>query len=269
LAAIRSSDANLGSVLRALEEKKALATTDVLVVSDHGFSSVARTVDTSQLARQAGFNTMAPGAPGLTRGELRIVGNGGTVLIYVGEHEPATIARVVEWLQRSDFAGVIFARGKHEGSFPLAQAQLDTPDGPDVVVSMRWSDAPNEAGVRGSITSHRPKDAVKATHGTLSAFDIHNIFIAAGPDFPRSVVEFPTSNLDVAATIARILAVAPAEPFDGRVLIGSPTGEPLVQTLQASRKFPDGEWRQYLRTSEIGGARYMDEGNGEFRPARD
>jgi arylsulfatase A-like enzyme len=269
IAGIRASDANLGLVLSALEAKKALATTDVLVVSDHGFSTVARQVNTVELAREAGFDLMPPGAPGLGKGELRVVGNGGTVLFYVGDQEEKTISRVVEWLQRSDFAGVIFARGEHEGTFPLAQAQLETADGPDVVVSMRWSDAPNEFGIRGSVVSHRTKDPVKGTHGTLSAFDVHNTLVAAGPDFPRGEVDVPTSNLDVAATIAHILAIQPAEPLDGRPLNLPFPGEAVVRTLEASRKFPDGEWRQYLRISEVRATRYLDEGNGEFRPARD
>ena len=42
LAAIKSADENLAAVLSALDERKARATTDVFVVSDHGFSTIRR-----------------------------------------------------------------------------------------------------------------------------------------------------------------------------------------------------------------------------------
>ena len=43
----------------------------------------------------------------------------------------------------------------------------------------------------------------------------------------------------------------------------------LTKTMQATRKFPPGEWKQYLHVSLVGETVYIDEGNGAFSPARD
>jgi hypothetical protein len=51
------------------------------------------------------------------------------------------------------------------------------------------------------------------THGALAKFEMHNFCAATGPDFRRSYVDrAPTSNLDVARTIATLLNAQPAVP---------------------------------------------------------
>jgi hypothetical protein len=40
--------------------------------------------------------------------------------------------------------------------------------------------------------------------------------------------------------------------------------EPMTKTLEATRKFPSGDWRQHLRISLVGETVYIDEGNGAF-----
>jgi hypothetical protein len=40
--------------------------------------------------------------------------------------------------------------------------------------------------------------------------------------------------------------------------------EALGKTIQATRKFPSGEWQQHLRVSLVGETVYIDEGNGSF-----
>ena len=39
-----------------------------------------------------------------------VVGNGGSVLFYVVGHDATVTRRLVEFLQQSDFAGVIFTK---------------------------------------------------------------------------------------------------------------------------------------------------------------
>lgn len=104
---------------------------------------------------------------------------------------------------------------------------------------------------------------------------MHNTFIAAGPDFRRGLTsEVPTSNLDVAATIVRLLCLTPAQPLDGRIVTkGMTSGDakaPPVETntLVATRDVSGGRWRQYLRTSTVGRSVYFDEGNGAVAAGR-
>ncbi len=53
-----------------------------------------------------------------------LAGNGGSVLFYVVGHDKTITARLVEFLQQSDFAGVIFTKDPMEGTFGLAQANM-------------------------------------------------------------------------------------------------------------------------------------------------
>ena len=111
--------------------------------------------------------------------------------------------------------------------------------------------------------------AGKGTHATLSRFDMHNTLIAAGPDFGTGLTsELPSGNVDLAPTILAILGIDPPSKMDGRVLSEglrnqrAPKSE--TQTIEATKKFPGGTWRQHLTISRAGETSYLDEGNGGF-----
>jgi arylsulfatase A-like enzyme len=272
VAAVRSSDRNLALVLDALAKKNAREATDIFVVSDHGFSTIERGVDFPAELREAGFDATTAFEAAPKAGQIMVVGNGGTILFYVVEHDPKVTARLVEWLQRSDFAGVVFAREKFEGTFPLEFVRANTADAPDVMVAMRWNPKPNRFGVPGQIITDAKRGAGKGSHATLSEFDVHNTLIAAGPDFRQGLEnDIPSANIDLAPTILHLLGMKSPHKFDGRVLAEALNGrankpEALSKTLEATRKFPSGEWRQHLRISLVGETVYIDEGNGAFEP---
>ncbi len=52
LAAIKSSDENLGRILAALDRDHARESTDIFVVSDHGFSTIQRSVDLRKILKR-------------------------------------------------------------------------------------------------------------------------------------------------------------------------------------------------------------------------
>jgi arylsulfatase A-like enzyme len=270
LAAIRSSDRNLAAVLDALTKKKAREVTDILVVSDHGFSTIERGINFPSALRAAGFDAVTAFEQAPKGGQVMVVGNEGTVSFYIIEHDRAVAARLVEWLQHSDFAGVIFTREKFEGAFPLESVHANTADAPDVMTSLRWNPKPNRFGVPGQITTDAARGAGKGSHASLSEFDVHNTLVAAGPGFHRAKEnDLPSGNVDLAPTILRLLGLEAPNKFDGRVLSEAMTGEPappraVTETLEVARKFPTGEWRQHLRISRVGETTYIDEGNGAF-----
>ena len=86
--------------------------TDVLVVSDHGFSTIMRTLDVAAELSAAGFNATRTAPGGLQPGQMLVAGNGGTVLLYAGGHDPALSRRVAAWIQTQDWAGVVFSPAK-------------------------------------------------------------------------------------------------------------------------------------------------------------
>jgi len=270
LAAVRVSDRNLALVLDTLAKKDARKNTDIFVVSDHGFSTIERAIDFPAELRKAGFDATKAVKETPKRGQIMVVGNGGSILFYVTDHDHDVTARLIEWLQRSDFAGVIFVRDKFEGTFSLETARANTTDAPDVLVSLRWNSRPNRFGTLGQITTDTARPAGEGSHATLSEFDVHNTLIAAGPDFrERFTTSLPSSNVDIAPTVLHLLGLQRPQKKDGRIMAEGMEEkaeriEALNKTIQASRKFPNGEWQQHLRVSLVGETVYIDEGNGSF-----
>jgi hypothetical protein len=189
----------------------------------------------------------------------------------------------VEFLQQSDFAGVIFTKEPMEGTFSLEQSRIDPPSpgygaassdrAPDVVTAFRWNDSKNQFASPGMIDADWQRAAGKGTHATLSRFDMHNTLIGAGPDFRRGYVdELPTGNVDLAPTIARILGITLPEQIDGRILSeamvdtdhASAGLKAKTKTIEAEKNFPSATWRQSLQILSVGSTIYFDEGNGAF-----
>jgi arylsulfatase A-like enzyme len=111
--------------------------------------------------------------------------------------------------------------------------------------------------------------AGKGTHATLSRFDMHNMLIAAGPDFKHGETnDLSSGNVDLAPTIVQILGIKPPK-MDGRILseamtVAVPAQKPETKTIEATKHFRSGTWRQSLQISRIGSTVYLDEGNGAF-----
>jgi arylsulfatase A-like enzyme len=275
LDAIKSSDSNLAIVLAALDREHARETTDVFVVSDHGFSTIAREVNLPKILAAAGFDVATEFKSEPKPGEIMMVGGGGSVLFYVTRHEATVIRRLVEFLQQSDYAGVIFTKEAMPGTFTLNQAKIDSKDAPDVVMSFRWKSALNQFGVPGMIDADWQRAAGKGTHATLSRYDMHNTLIAAGPDFRRGQTDdLPSGNVDLAPTILKILGIQNPHPMDGRVLseamVGTDKERPKAQTttIEATKEFQSATWRQTLQISRVASTIYFDEGNGEPVPVQ-
>jgi predicted AlkP superfamily pyrophosphatase or phosphodiesterase len=273
LAAIESSDENFAAVLSTLDRKGVRETTDVFVVSDHGFSTIKRSADLRKILRDAGFSAQTEFNNEAKSGDIMLVGNGGSVLFYVEGHAPEVTRRLVEFLQQADFAGVIFTKEPMPGTFRLDQARIASKEAPDVVMAFRWNEEKNQFGIPGMIDADWQREAGKGTHATLSRFDMHNMLIAAGPDFHRGKVsDLPSGNVDLAPTILRILGITPPQQLDGRILSeamvsmdpATPGLKPETKTIEAANDFPLGSWRQSLQISRVGSTIYFDEGTGEF-----
>lgn len=278
LNALKSSDENLARVLTALDRPRlggARSTTDIFVVSDHGFSTISHMIELPKILKDAGFGVATEFFGEPKAGDIMLVGNGGTVLFYVIEHDATVTQCLVDFLQQTGFAGVIFTKKKMEGTFTLDQGKIDSENAPDLALSFRWNENKNQFGVPGMIDADWQRAAGKGTHATLSRFDMRNTLIAAGPDFNRGQADdYPSGNVDLVPTIFHILGIAPRRPIDGRILAEamvdneSQMRAPETETLAATREFPAGKWRQTLQISREGSTIYLDEGNGAFVPSK-
>lgn len=279
LSAVRVSDNNLSRVLAALDRFHVREQTDIFIVSDHGFSTIERAIDLRKVLREAGFDVVTEFKSNPKPGQIMMVGNGGTVLFYLirgpaaaSPSDDEVLRRLVEFLQHSDFAGVLFTKQPMQGTFGLDQVKIDSAHAPDIVMGFRWNDSKNPFGLPGMIDADWNRRPGQGTHATLSRFDMHNTLIAAGPDFQRGITdELPTGNVDLAPTILHILGIASPQPMDGRVLVEAMNGrtngypKPETTTLEAAREFPEGQWRQTVQVSRVGTTLYFDESSGEFK----
>lgn len=268
LASLRENDRMLGLVLEALQAKGIRDKTDILLVSDHGFSTIDQSVDFAALLTEAGFRATRKFVAQPAPGEILVVGNGGTVFFYIVGRDSGTQNRLVDFLQKSRLCGVVFSSGGQPGTFPLSAARINSPEAPDVVVSLQWDRSPNASGVKGLIIAETPllKKPGRGMHGSLSPYDMHNTLIANGPDFRSGFVDgLPSGNTDVAPTVLWILGVPPAQKMDGRVLCEAlvndphPVPAPVENVLRGTSDQTG--WKQYLKTTSVDGTEYLDEGN--------
>jgi arylsulfatase A-like enzyme len=260
IAAIKAVDDDLGVVLNALEKKKVRDSTDIFVVSDHGFSTIRRSIDVVALLNNAGFHAAKGFSEKPNPGDLLVCGNAGSVLFYVRDHNREVMQRLVDWLEKSDFVGMLFTRDKIGGTVSLDQIQIDTPDGPDVMMAFRGSEEKNQFGVAGMIDADWNRKAGEGTHATLSHFDINNTFIAAGPDFRHSSEAWdPTGNIDIAPTILAIFGTHASRSMDGRRLDNGMGGRSEGQKSRSRTLDVDyGTWRARVEITSFSGSTYIE-----------
>src|SRR3569833_1019916 len=108
-------------------------------------------------------------------GDIIVASNSGSTMVYVVGHDKQLVAGVVNFLQGWKFTGVIFTRDMVPGAFPLKSVHLDSDEAPDILISLRWSEAKNRFGVAGTISTDglvfKPG---QGAHVTLCPYDMHN-----------------------------------------------------------------------------------------------
>jgi arylsulfatase A-like enzyme len=257
LRAIRDADDHLGAILQALDRLGLRGETNVVVTSDHGFSTISDRFDLK-------------GA--LVEAEL-LAGDGRTDepvllpdMVYVPGRDPERVRGLVAAMARVDEIGPLFsAQPDDDRSLPLSLAGADGPAGPDVLFSPAWSDAANEYGHAGTVWA--TGGSYPASHGSISPWEIRNTLIAAGPDFKRGVVSaVPAGNIDITPTLLHLFGLERDTPLDGRVLREALTGGPEPASVPVERavhvREADGR-RRVVHVSSVGRTRYVDSGRVE------
>ena len=210
--ALREADAQLGGILATLRRQG--LDPDVLVVSDHGYSTIASVVDVEAEVRRAGF------PPGAQPGGVAVAPNGGAALLYVRDANQNVVDRLASWLAEQPWTGALVGGRGHEGLglLPGDAAGIAGPRAPDIALSLRWDPGPGGNGFAGrsDATGGLPG---QGTHGSGSPHDLRSVLIAAGPRFRRGVAsDLPSGSVDLAPTILALLGLATDAPLDGRVL---------------------------------------------------
>lgn len=273
VAAIRNNDRQIGLVLKKLEALGVRDRTNIIIVSDHGFSQTVFRVNVAQALAQAGLFTAGPN-------DVVIASSGQAMALHVKDRDAARIAAIVEYLQQQPWCGIVFTAAKrggapHEGAlagtFALEYVHLGGHErSPDIVFTFRWSSAPNRFGMRGADTAQTtgsnltgPVDTPAAGHGGIGPWTVRNTMIAWGPDFKRAaVIRTPTANVDVAPTLLQLLGGSKdIAAMDGRPLheaLASGPDEEQVPVETRALRVRHGAYGAVLQVTETGGKRYID-----------
>lgn len=260
--AIREADAGFGRVLERLDALGLSDGADVLVVSDHGYSTIQEVVDVEWYARDAGFGA----------DEVLVAPNGGCALFYARDSDVAQ--RLAAWLMGKAWSGAILVSeriGAVEGALPLSLVGSEGARSPDVVMSFDWDSRPNAAGYRGF--SHSTGGAPGlGQHGAMSRHDMNNVLLARGPSFLGGArIASPTGNADIAPTVLNLLGLPIPPDMEGRALTEALANEEgangavewTSEIHSAERVLPSGaRYCQRIRVSRVGSALYADEGSG-------
>jgi len=243
LLAIRENDTRLGALLSVCNE------IDVMVCSDHGFSSLADPFDYSGAFQDAGFDTK----------KIVWTGNG----VVLRDDYKNKCADVVHFLSEQGWVGPIFTKGKGvmgkiPGTFSFDVINLNHVRTPDVMFSRNWSNQKNEFGIPGFVFGANGI----ASHGSCSPYDLHNVLIAKGPNFKNGEVsEIPSGVVDIAPTVLHLTLEKQPTKMDGRVLSEGLVGcdvSPVVDTRIWESKI--GSRSQYVQISQVNGTNYIDKG---------
>ena len=256
--------ASLERLLEWLNGQGMANDTNVMVVSDHGYSTISEVIDVEAELREAGF------PPGGEPGGVAVAPNGGSALFYATGNTPATSERLAEWLTAQPWCGALLASeaaGNIPGTLPASLVGLEGPRAPTLTMSFRWDSAVNNAGYAGHAYSTNLGPG-QGQHGSMSRHETRNVFFARGPGFKQwATVASPTGNVDLAPTILYLLGLPGGETMHGRVLHetisgGLETVEWQTIMHKAERSAPGGRYRQAITVSRVGATLYVDEGSG-------
>lgn len=212
MASIRIVDAELGRILSAIREKGLEKKVNIVVSTDHGFvTNVGRDNLTEFLIAEK-FKR--------DKSSEDVVVAGGA--IYVKDHDPVLITRIVESLQRQEWVGAVFTAGAKKGdtngivkgTLSFETIRWDHERAGDILVDLNWNDDKNAYGYAGASFYKGI-----AGHGGSSPWEIHIPLIAAGPSFKtKTRSSVPTSNIDIVPTLLKIHGIQIPETMEGRVL---------------------------------------------------
>ena len=260
--ALRHDDTEIARTLATVENLGLAAATDVLVVSDHGFTTNRAGVDVAGALTEAGLKA----AP-----DLVLASSGQAVAVHVEGRDAERIARIARFIQGQEWGGVVFTagraladpRGVVEGTFSLELIQVAGERAPDLLFTFPWTSEPNAFGVVGCDLASVSGGAklYVSDHGSMSPWNVRSTLLAWGAGFRRrAIVRTSAGNVDVAPTILALLGLE-AGGLDGRVLREALAGGPDAEQMPTSTRthtVEAGAYRAAIQVSEVDGRRYID-----------
>jgi predicted AlkP superfamily pyrophosphatase or phosphodiesterase len=198
-AALERVDARIGEVLAAVKGAGLESSTDIFVVSDHGFLPIERQIRPDVLLVKAGLLT-ADERGEITGGKLATVSNGGSFFIYWPEGadlKGEVVAALKPLVDQGLVWGLLDRLALRDlGAEPAAQMALEAAEGSAFAGS-----------ARGELV--KKLDMPGGTHGFLPFREgLEAAFIAWGPDIKRGVDLHRIRMTCVGPTILKALGIS-------------------------------------------------------------
>ena len=195
------ADRRVQAVLDAIERAGLRESTSVIVVSDHGFKTYSKAIHPNAILRAAGLLKDASDCDAWT------ISEGGTAMVYVTRESKraATVAAMQEAFK--NVPGI--ARVIGPGEFEAAGYPKWTAGGrmADLVLAAEPGYG-FDAAVNGDAVTNVPAGATPGNHGYLNTDpDMRAIFLAWGAGVPHGAKLGTVPNVNVAATIAKLLGL--------------------------------------------------------------
>lgn len=266
-AALQQDDREIARVLATLDALGLGSSSDVFVVSDHGFTTNTAGVDVAGALVEAGLKRSADST------DVVLASSGQAVALHVGDRDGGVVERIARFVQSCPWGGVLFTagrgpgdpRGAADGTFSLELIHMACAErGPDLLVTFPWTSGVNGFGVPGTDLACTSGGARLYTsdHGSLSPWNVRSTLLAWGPAFKaRTVVRAPAGNADVAPTILALLDPPGPGGLDGRVLAEALAGGPDEEHAAVETRVhlvETGTYRAAIQVSEVEGRRYVD-----------
>jgi predicted AlkP superfamily pyrophosphatase or phosphodiesterase len=260
VASVKSVDTQFGRILEHLKNSGLDKTYNIIISTDHGFITHAGKQSMAALLLEKG----------LKKDKLSddvIVAEGA---IYVKDHNPEVIKKIVSTLQEQEFIGPVFTKGAKkgdvkgwvDGTISFEAIHWDHPTrAADILVDENWDDTKNKFGYAGTSFS-----GGVAGHGGFSPYEVHIALIASGPDFKKAYEsELPTSNVDIAPTVLHLQNIPVPTSMDGRVvyeLLNEKSGNPNLKAktdiIESEVKIAAGTYKVSVHRTILGNRTYID-----------
>lgn len=212
--AVAAADRWLQEVVNAVAEAGIQDKTTILVVADHGFIAIPKTIQPNVALRKAGLLTVE--GNNVTAARAQIYPEGGIAMLYltVPESKDADRERVIELFREQEGIAAIVTPDQ------FAKYGLPSPDEYEQMADLILA-AKDGYGFSGTATGEDvvvTSTGTIGTHGFLSTNPKMNaMFVAVGAGIRPGAKLGLIENIDVTPTMARLLGVN-FPGADGRVL---------------------------------------------------
>jgi len=212
-AAASNLDALVGRVVKAVEDAGVRDQTAFLVVADHGFIAVTRTLRPNAILRKEGLIQVEDN--NIISARVHVIPEGGIGMVYLTDPSTADQDRATVHRLFDDAEGVAAVLDPDDFPRYHLPRPADHPGMADMIIAVKEGYSVGATAIGDALVQEHKQTG---SHGYLSTEPKMNaLFVASGAGIKKGAKLPSVENTDVAPTAARLLGVA-LEGASGRAL---------------------------------------------------